>query len=121
MRARRPRNFLGGLFGRRADSPRPPARPRAGDGEERSLRRLHPAPSLEEAPLSGAGPAALPLRLGAGRGVAKSAPRAPHRPRAAGGELRRGWEEKRNERETKGAVGFSFVWVNLLTSFAFLT
>lgn len=42
-------------------------------------------------------------------------------PPAAGGELRGGGKEEGNERETKGAVGFSFVCANLLTSFSFLT
>lgn len=42
-RARRARNFLGSFPRRPAGSPRPPARPRAGGGRERSLRRLHPA------------------------------------------------------------------------------
>ena len=53
--------------GRSAGSPRPPARPRAGGGRERSLRRRHPAPSQEEAPLSGACPARPPPLPGSGR------------------------------------------------------
>lgn len=100
--------------------PLPPARPRAGGGGERSLRRPHPAPSPEEAPLSGAGPARPPPPPGSGARGGQV--RAPRRPGAAGGRLRgeagRGREMKGKQR---GAVGSSFVRANPLTSFAFLT
>lgn len=64
-------------------------------------------------------PSPFARESGARRPSPSPAPRAG--PHAAGGELRGGGEEERNERETKGAVGFSFVCANLLTSFSFLT
>lgn len=96
VRARRARNFLGSFPGRPAGSPRPPARPRAGGGRERSLRRLHPAPSQEEAPLSGGGRASPPPSAWerARRPSPSPAPRAP-RPAAGRAAPRgRGGREK---------------------------
>lgn len=96
VRAKRARNFIGGFPGRRTGSFGPPARPRAGGGREPSLRRLHPAPSLEEAPLSGAGPALPPPPSGSG--VRGGRVRAQHPASAAccgwGAPRRRGGKEK---------------------------
>lgn len=119
MRARRARNFLGGFFGRRASSlsllrgPAPAAAAAAGSGV---CGACIPRPRRRRESLcQELARRALPLRLGAGRAAAKSAPR-------AGRVLREGssagaGRKERNERETKGAVGFSFVRANLLTSF----
>lgn len=113
VRARRARNFLGGCLGRPAGSPRPPARPRAGGGRERSLRRGHPAPSQEEAPLSGAGPTRPPPPPGSpARGGQILAPRS-----ARGRKLREGSSaEAGRKRELKekqrGRWAFLlFVWI----------
>lgn len=87
-----------------AGSARPPARPRAarGGGGERSLRRLHPAPSREEAPLSGAAGRALPHhRLGARHRAGLADPQPAGTP--AGGEEGDG-KGKRN----KGGGGLLF-------------
>ncbi|CAI9174461.1 unnamed protein product [Rangifer tarandus platyrhynchus] len=85
--------------GRPPGSPLPPARSRARGGRERSLRRRHPAPSQEEAPLSGAGPARPPPLPGSGRaGGQVRAPRSgPGRQLPEGSSAGAG-----SETETKG-------------------
>lgn len=121
VRARQARNFLSGLPGRPAGRLSPPAcapprrrRPgaefaapasRALAGGSAFVRSLPGAPS--------------PSAWERARGWPSPSPAPGVGSPAAGGELRGGWERDRNQRETKGVVGFSFVCAKLITSFSF--